>query len=157
MNFDAAFERLMGHEGGYTAGVGDPGGETNFGISKRSYPNEDIRGLTLVRAKAIYLRDFWAPAGCDSLPDGIRFDVFDMAVNSGVSASIRIVQRAAGATPDGLIGPKTLEAINAMPPDRLLARFNGARLAFMVELPTWGAFGRGWSRRIAANLMADSH
>ena len=63
MNFDAAFERLIGHEGGYTAGVGDPGGETKFGISKRSYPREDIKNLTLEQAKVIYRKDFWGAAG----------------------------------------------------------------------------------------------
>ncbi len=155
MNFEQAFERLRGHEGGYVNDPRDPGGETRFGVSKRSYPNEDIRNLTIERAKAIYYRDFWMPARCDALPVGIRFDVFDMAVNSGTSASIRVIQRAAGATPDGVIGPLTLAAIQAMEPARLAARFNGARLAFMAELPTWPAFGRGWSRRIAANLMAS--
>ena len=155
MNFDQAFERLRGHEGGYVNDGRDAGGETNFGISKRSYPNEDIRGMTLARAKAIYYRDFWMPARCDTLPEGIRFDVFDMAVNSGTSAAIRVVQRAAGALPDGVIGPQTLAAIAAMEPARLGARFSGARLAFMAELPSWPAFGRGWCRRIAANLMAE--
>lgn len=154
MDFDAAFERLVGHEGGFVDHRNDPGGATKFGISKRSYPGEDIPNMTLDRAKTIYRRDFWGAAGCDALPDGIKFDVFDMAVNSGVTASIRIVQRAAGATPDGVIGPKTLQALNSIPPERLAARFNGARLAFMAELPTWPSFGRGWAKRIASNLMA---
>jgi lysozyme family protein len=154
MDFDQAFELLVGHEGGYIDSRADPGGATKFGISKRSYPNEDIPGLTLERAKAIYLRDFWAVAKCDALPEGIRFDVFDMAVNSGVTVSIRVVQRAVGATPDGVIGPATLQALAAAEPARLVAKFNGARLAFMAELPTWPSFGRGWCRRIASNLMA---
>jgi lysozyme family protein len=154
MNFDEAFERLIGHEGGYINSRADPGGETNYGISKRSYPGEDIKGMTLARAREIYQRDFWGAAGCDALPDGIKFDVFDMAVNSGVTASIRIVQRAAGTTADGVLGPATLLALNSIPAPRLSARFNGARLAFMAELPTWPSFGRGWARRIASNLMA---
>ncbi|MDB5541827.1 MAG: hypothetical protein JWQ89_3554 [Devosia sp.] len=152
-DFDTAFDRLIGHEGGYINSRADPGGETKYGISRRSYPGEDIAGMTLERAKQIYARDFWGPAGCDALPDGIKFDVFDMAVNSGVTASIRVVQRAAGTNPDGVIGPSTLQAINSIPSARLLARFNGARLAFMAELPSWPSFGRGWCRRIASNLM----
>ena len=73
MTFDEAFLRLIGHEGGYVADSRDPGGETKFGISRRSYPGEDIKGnLTLARAKTIYARDFWGPAGCDAVPDGIR-------------------------------------------------------------------------------------
>lgn len=154
MNFDEAFERLIGHEGGYINSRADPGGETKYGISKRSYPGEDIPGMTLARAKEIYARDFWGAAACDALPEGIKFDVFDMAVNSGVTASIRLVQRTAGVTADGVIGPNTLLALSSIPPLRLVARFNGARLAFMAELPTWPSFGRGWARRIASNLMA---
>jgi len=108
--------------------------------------------MTLERAKAIYARDFWGPAGCDAVPDGLRFDLFDAAVNSGVKAAVRLLQGAAGETADGILGPRTLQAIKSMPPPRLVARFNGHRLAFMSNLPTWPAFGRGWARRIAENL-----
>lgn len=154
MTFDDAFERLLGHEGSYVNNPADPGGETKFGISKRSYPGEDIKGLTVARAKQIYLRDFWGAAGCDAIPDPLRFDLFDMAVNSGVGAAVRNLQRSVGETADGVIGPRTLQAIQSMPSIRLLARFNGARLEFMAGLSTWPAFGRGWSRRIASNLQA---
>lgn len=154
MNFDQSFERLIGHEGGYVNDPRDPGGETKFGVSKRAYPREDIKGLTLDRAKAIYLRDYWGPAGCDAVPDAIKFDLFDMAVNSGVMAAATTLQRAVGGlVVDGEIGPKTLQALNVMPATRLVARFNGRRLEFMATLPAWPAFGRGWARRIAANLM----
>ena len=153
MNFDAAFERLIGHEGGYVNHRADPGGEAKYGISKRTYPGEDIAGMTLERAKTLYKRDFWGPAGCDALPDMMRFDVFDMAVNSGVRAAVRMLQGAVGETPDGIMGPRTLQAAQSMPAERLRARFNGKRLEFMASLPTWPSFGRGWARRIAANLM----
>lgn len=153
MTFDQAFERLIGHEGGYVNDSRDPGGETKFGISRRSYPGEDIAGMTLERAKAIYLRDFWGPAGCDAVPDGVRFDLFDMAVNSGKAPAVRALQRACGEREDGILGPRTLQAVQAMQPQRLLARFNGARLALLADLPTWPAFGRGWARRVAQNLL----
>jgi lysozyme family protein len=152
MNFDQAFERLIGHEGGYTKGVGDPGGETKYGISKRSYPAEDIPSMTLERAKAIYLKDFWGPAGCDAVPDSIRFDLFDMAVNAGVMRAAKTLQAAVGETQDGIIGPRTLQAIQSMPAPRLIARFNGHRLEHMATLTNWPLHGRGWARRIAANL-----
>ena len=158
MTFDQAFDRLIQHEGGYVSAEqakrnNDPGGETKFGISKRSYPAEDIAGLTLDRAKAIYRRDFWGPAGCDAVPDGIKFDLFDMAVNSGVSRAVRTLQAAVGETQDGVLGPRTLQAINSMPAPRLAARFNGARLDFMTRLQNWPENSRGWARRIASNLM----
>jgi lysozyme family protein len=156
MNFDDSFQRLIGHEGGYVNDARDPGGETKYGISKRSYPGEDIKNLTLDRAKEIYKRDYWGPAGCDAVPDGLKFDLFDMAVNSGVRPAVRTLQRAAGmkeADVDGVLGPRTLSAVQAAQTVRLVARFNGARLAFMADLSHWPAFSRGWAKRIAANLM----
>jgi lysozyme family protein len=152
MTFDEAFEKLLGHEGGYVDDRADPGGETKYGISKRAYPAEDIRNLTLDRAKLLYFRDYWGPAGCDALPPAMRLQVFDMAVNSGVRAAIKALQKAAGENVDGVLGPLTLLAVQSMPAPRLVARFNGARLALMADLPQWPSFGRGWARRIAANL-----
>lgn len=152
MNFDQAFEKLIGHEGGYVNNPADPGGETKFGISRRAYPLEDIKTITLDHAKALYLRDYWGPAGCDAVPDGVKFDLFDMAVNSGPVTAIKTLQRAVGATPDGLLGPLTLQAVNSMPAARLVARLNGHRLDLMTDLKTWPVFGRGWAKRVAANL-----
>lgn len=153
MNFDAAFVRLIGHEGGVSNNPNDGGGLTKYGISKRSYPGEDILNLTLDRAKRIYLQDFWGPAGCDTVPDAIKFDLFDMAVNSGVKAAIKTLQKAVGQFEDGILGPKTLQAIQSMPGPRLVARFNGSRLMFMTDLSVWPTFGKGWARRIASNLL----
>ena len=156
MDFHTAFQRLIGHEGGYVNDPRDPGGETKYGVSKRDHPGEDIAGLTLERAKEIYLRDYWGPAGCDAVPAAIKFDLFDMAVNSGVKPAVRTLQRAAGLKDqavDGVLGPRTLQVVQATEPGRLVARFNGARLAFMADLSNWPAFGRGWAKRIASNLL----
>jgi lysozyme family protein len=153
MDFDRAFEKLIGHEAGYVNHPADPGGETKFGISKRSYPMEDIRALTLARAKELYRRDFWIPAGCETLPEAIRFDVFDMAVNSGVRQAIRTLQAAVGTAPDGLLGVVTLRAAQTMSGDRVLMRFGAARLLFMTNLSTWDKFGKGWTRRVAENIL----
>lgn len=154
MDFDTAFEKLIGHEGGYVNNPADPGGETKYGISKRAYPGEDIKNMTLARAKALYLRDYWGPAGCDAVPDGLKFDLFDLAVNSGVTTAIKLLQSSAGVISDGVLGPRTLQALNSMPVHRLVARFNGWRLAMMTNLPTWNQFGKGWTRRVAENLKA---
>ena len=153
MNFDLAFEWLVGHEGGYVDHPSDPGGRTKYGISQRSYPGEYIEGMTLERAKAIYLRDYWGPAGCDAVPDGIKFDLFDMAVNSGVKTAIRTLQRTVGVGDDGILGPITLQAVASMPALRFVARFNGHRLQFMTSLLTWQAYSKGWVNRIAKNLI----
>lgn len=151
--FDAAFKALIDHEGGYVNHPKDPGGETRFGITKRSYPHLNIRDLTLDDARAIYRRDFWDRLQCDALPLAARFQVFDAAVNSGPGNAVRWLQAAAGVAQDGLIGPATRQAVDAMHPAALVARFNAARLLFMTSLSTWPTFSRGWARRIAANLQ----
>lgn len=152
MNFDESFEKLLGHEGGYVNNPHDPGKETKFGISKRTYPREDIPNLTIERAKFLYFHDFWNPAGCGVVPEALRFFLFDFAVNSGPEVAVKHLQKILGEFPDGIIGPKTLGAISAYPLNRLIVAFLADRLFFMAELPTWPAFGRGWAKRIAENL-----
>lgn len=153
MTFDKCFEKLIGHEGGYSNNPKDPGGETKYGISKLAYPALDIADLTVDDAKAIYKRDYWDRAQCDRLPPAIAYQVFDGAVNSGIGNSIRWLQGAAGVAVDGVVGPLTIRAVGDKDNPVLLARFNGFRLKFMASLSTWDVFGRGWARRIADNLL----
>lgn len=150
--FDQCFDKLISHEGGYVNHPTDPGGETNYGISKRAYPSLDIKALTLADAKAIYKRDYWDRAQCDQLPSQLSYLVFDAAVNSGIGQSIRFLQRAVGVADDGSIGPITLSAAKRMDTDSLCARFLGHRLEFMTKLSTFDVFGKGWSRRLADQL-----
>ena len=155
MTFDQAFDKLINHEGGYIFNPHDPGGETKFGISKRSYPHLDIHSLTLADAKTIYRRDFWDRAQCDKLAPDLAFDLFDGAVNSGIGQSIRWLQRAVGVADDGVVGPLTLAAIlREDDSSAIRARYNGQRLEFMTRLSTWDVFGKGWARRIAVNLQS---
>lgn len=157
MNFDAAFERVIGHEGGLSDDPQDPGGLTKYGISKRAYPNEDIEKLTLDRAKEIYRRDYWDRIQGDQLPAWIAGQVFDAAVNSGVRQAGMWLQQAVGARPDGIIGAQTIATARRADPGTAVARFNALRLQFMTDLPTWPRFGRGWARRIASNLLEVSN
>lgn len=153
MTFDEAFEIVIGHEGGYVNNSADPGGETKYGISKRAYPHLNIAALSLDQAKSIYLNDYWKPSGCESVPDAIRYDLFDAAVNSGNIQAVKWLQQACGAVVDGHIGPKTIAAANAANGEPMRRKFNGYRLQFMTELATWSSFGKGWARRIASNLI----
>ena len=82
-DFDKAVEFVLEHEGDYSNDPQDPGGETNFGISKRSYPELDISKLTLKQAKEIYYKNYWLECGCDDLPYPFDIVVFDTAVNMG--------------------------------------------------------------------------
>ena len=153
MNFDEAFEKLLGHEGGLVENPADPGGLTKFGISQRAYPGEDIRGLTVERAKLLYRRDYWGPAGCDAVPDVLKASLFDTAVNAGVSRAVKLLQASVDVVQDGKLGPQTLQACQSMPASRLVARFQGNRLLFLADLPGWSHFSKGWTRRVASYLL----
>jgi lysozyme family protein len=147
--FDQAFEIVVGHEGGYSNNANDPGGETKYGISARSYPNINIGSLTLDQAKAIYQTDYWNKAGCDLCDPGLALIVFDAAVNNGVGQAIRWLQGAVGVTADGVIGAQTKAAIAKANPEEALTAAHASRINMMANLPTWKTFGRGWSKRLA--------
>lgn len=150
--FDVCIERVLKAEAGYVNLASDPGGETNFGISRRAYPNVDIKGLTRSGAIAIYRRDYWDKIRGDDLPPAIAFQVLDAAVNHGIDRAVSWLQIAAGADADGHLGSMTIQAIKAANPLGLALRFNAERLHFYVSLGGWMTFGRGWSRRLADNL-----
>ena len=152
--FDQCFDKLIASEGGYVNHAADPGGETNFGISKRAYPQVDIKNLTRDAARQIYKRDYWDRAQCDKLPPTLAYLLFDCAVNSGIGQSIRFLQRALGVADDGVLGPMSIAAIQRMDSESLCARFLGQRLDFMTRLSTFETFGKGWSRRVAEQLKA---
>lgn len=159
MKFDEAFEKLIGHEGGYSNHPDDPGGETMFGVTAKvaranGYTGA-MRDMPLVVAKSIYRASYWDTVRADELPEVVRFDVFDASVNSGPGQAIRFLQRSTGSTDDGRLGPMTMRAIKAIDPQLLDKRLNGYRLRFMCELKTWPSFGRGWAARIATNLIED--
>ena len=152
MTFDQIFDRLIKNEGGYVNDPTDAGGETNWGISKRSYPNVDIKALTRDGAKKIYFDDFWTPLQGDRLFDGLAYQLFDAAVNIGISMAIRLFQRALGVADDGHFGPHSMEASVAMSETDQIMRFLAERLRYNVKCRTWKEHGGGWTNRIAANL-----
>ena len=150
--FDQAFDRLMTLEGGYVNDPADPGGETKWGISKRSYPLVNIAALTREQAKEIYMRDFWTRGKMDQYDPAIAFQVFDFSVNSGIETALRKMQSAVGVADDGFVGPITTEALKAMSPADFIMRFTAERIDFWTRLSTWPTFGRGWARRAAQDL-----
>lgn len=164
MNFDKAFKTVIGHEGGFTLHSGDPGNwtggkvgigtlkGTKYGIAANTYPNEDIKNLTLDRAKQLYKRDFWDKAKCDQLPDGLRFHVFDVSVNSGVSRGVKTLQQALGVNDDGIVGSQTINASKSQNAHEILIKFYSFRIAFYTSLSTFSTFGKGWMNRVANNL-----
>ena len=167
MDFPDAFEKLIGHEGSFSDNPKDPGNwtggkpgagilkGTKFGIAANTYPDLDIKNLTVTQARAIYLRDYWNRLQLTSLPACVRFDLFDAAVNSGVTRAAKFLQQAAGVKDDGVIGIVTIKAANAMDPEQLDSRISGYRLLFLADLPVFPSFGKGWVRRVARNLIED--
>lgn len=158
--YDKCFDRVVGHEGGFTSDRRDRGnwtsgvigkGElkgTRWGISAMAYPHLDIRNLTLADAKAIYLRDYWRKASCDLLPQGVAFIVFDISVNSGVKQAIKFLQASVGATADGIVGSKTIQAVNRSKPETIIREICNRRLQFYKSLSTYKIYGRGWTNRL---------
>lgn len=157
MDFDRAFDLLLGHEGGYSNNRNDPGGETMWGITHKVALQEGYTGdmhiLPRELAKSIYRRKYWDAVQADKLPESCRFAVFDAAVNSGVGQAVKWLQRSVDVVDDGVLGPVTLKAAQQTNGLKVCVLFTAYRLDFMTSLPTWGSFGRGWARRIASNLQ----
>lgn len=150
--FDTYIDRILGHEGGYVNDPRDRGGETKFGISKRAYPNVNIAALTREAAIEIYRKDYWGRMQGDLLPSDVAFQVLDAAINHGIGNAIRWLQRSVGVADDGALGPQSLAAIRSKSPVDILLCFNAERLEFYTKLSTWPTYGKGWAKRIAANL-----
>ena len=152
VKFDEIIEVVLHHEGGYVNDPKDPGGETNFGIAKRSHPDVDIKNLTKDGAKEIYKEHYWNKNKVESLPEQLRHIYFDMCVNQGKSRAVKILQRAAnskgkGIEVDGGLGPATRKALEGINIERVRAY----RVKYYVDLinakPEQEKFYFGWFRR----------
>ena len=152
--FDDIIEIVLEHEGGYVNDPKDPGGETNFGVAKRSHPDVDIKNLTKEGAKEIYKKTYWDKNKVDKMPDNLKHIYFDMCVNQGKSRAVKILQRAcnakgAGLDVDGGLGPATLGAIEKSNVE--LQRVRGYRVKYYADLvtrkPDLERFYFGWFRR----------
>lgn len=129
----------------------DPGGETNFGISKKSYPIVDIENLTKVQAIDIYRADFWDKLKLSHLNPKLRLMAFDCAVNQGPVTAVKILQRCLGIKSDGILGPITISAMTSTDPavsDIILTDMAVQRHKEYVANSQWPTFGAGWSLRL---------
>lgn len=148
-HFTKAIEVVLQHEGGYVNHPADPGGETIYGISRRSHPDVWVNGRpSLEEAKGIYHRDYWLSIKADALPMPVALMVFDSAVNCGCFVAAKLLQRALNITDDGLIGPVTLAAANKADHLLLVNSIAAQRIVYSASLRNWNSFGLGWSRRI---------
>jgi len=163
--------------GGYTNHPADPGGETKWGISKRSYPDLDIANLTLDQAREIYFNDYWQAAGnqesyCSEMPWPLSLVHFDCTVNVGNRKTAKdgtvvlhrranmILQRALGVDDDGYPGPVTYKAIAECEPLRIALKAITQRDFYYSTLGSWAHdFMRGWLKRtndLRATVMRNT-
>ena len=151
-SFDDIIEVVLEHEGGYVDDPKDPGGETNFGIAKRSHPDVDIKNLTKEGAKEIYYEDYWCGNKVPNMPDDLKHIYFDMCVNQGRGRAVKILQRAAnakgaGLKVDGGMGPKTIAGLKGVELDRVRAYRVKYYADLVTRKPDLEKFYFGWFRR----------
>ena len=165
--FLVCLKRLLRDEGGVSNNPKDPGGLTNKGITLRTYVryyNESMSSVNLSEYKRkllnitdeevqeIYYRNYWVESFSYRLPVGVDYIIFDLAVNSGPSKAIRILQKAVGAGVDGEYGPQTskkmLEYVNEKGVVSLINEIRQLREKYYRSLSTFGTFGRGWLNRL---------
>ena len=136
-SFKEIIEKVLEHEGGYVNDPKDLGGETKYGITKRFYPDVDIKNLTIEEATEIYKKDYWYKNRVESLPQNLWHIYFDMCVNMGKRTAVKVLQRAAvnkgrDIEVDGGLGPMTIGALKGVELDRVRA----FRVKYYVDLIT---------------------
>lgn len=156
-NWDACFAMVIKSEGGFVNHPKDPGGMTNLGVTrsvwqaylKRDVTEAEMRALTPEIVKPFYKAYYWDRIKGDSLPDGVDYAAYDLAVNSGPHRAAQYLQQIAGVTADGMIGPKSLEAIQSCDAKETADAICDMRLDFLKKLSTFDTFGKGWTDRVA--------
>ena len=157
-NFEQCLALVLKSEGGFVNNPKDPGGMTNLGVTKAVWENwvgnpvteAEMRALGPQDVAPLYKANYWDKISGDSLPLGIDYATFDMAVNSGVSRAAKTLQQVLGVAQDGQVGEATISACEAANPREIATGVCEKRLAFLQSLPTYGTFGRGWSSRVAS-------
>lgn len=156
-NFQACLELVLKSEGGWTGPTGlagDPGGETNLGVTKRvweeyvGHPVESLKKLTKDDVAPLYELKYWRPCYGEVLPRGLDFVVFSMGINAGPGRSIKLLQSSIGCVPDGVIGPRTRGLISDSNCAALIAKFSEARREYYRSLKNFPIFGKGWLNRV---------
>jgi lysozyme family protein len=160
MRFEDCLTRILKHEGGYVNDPLDSGGRTNLGVTQKVWEEwlghpvteADMKALTPQKIAPMYKLKYWNPSYCEVLPKGLDYVVFDFAVNAGTGRSVKTLQQAIGCVADGVIGPKTMAAINDANPKDLIAKFSDARANFyqgiVARKPDQARFIKGWLNRV---------
>lgn len=169
--YSFAFNFLISNEGGLEVDPNDPGGVTNFGLSKRAFPDVDIAALTRDQAQEIYATKpplgsslpFWLPVYEQIFDERLAAKIFDMAVNMGQGTAHVLVQAALGMkAPTQVFGPLTLGTMNSLRPNAepLLLELSARAAVHYAEIvarrPDSSADLLGWMRR-ACKVPYNGH
>jgi len=165
--FIRALEITLKSEGGFIDHPNDSGGPTNMGITiktlsrfrKKEVTKEDVQSLGKDEAMTIYHELYWLPLRCDKLTQfPVAAAIFDTGVLSGLMVSANKAQIALttcgypGITIDGVIGPITIAALNAVSPLAFIKAFHRLlmiRISDIVKLhPKNQVFTQGWENRV---------
>ena len=154
-NFKECLDLVLKSEGGWTGEQGlkgDPGGETNLGVTKRvweewvGHPVKTLKDLTKDDVAPLYEQRYWRATYAEVLPRGLDYLCFSMGVNAGAGRSVKLLQSAIGCVSDGIIGPKTRELISASNSANLISKFSQTRREYYESLNK-PMFIKGWLNR----------
>lgn len=153
---------ILRREGGFVDHPEDRGGPTKYGITQATLADwrgetvsaEDVRDLTEAEAREIYLRLYVRDPRFDRIQHPrLRHLVVDCGVHHGPARAARWLQRAAGVTADGAVGPITLQAVAQASGGELyrqvLARRTRVIGRLITRKPSQAAFAAGWAARTA--------
>lgn len=156
-NWTASLAAVLKSEGGNDDDPSDHGGRTSRGITQREYdawcaenrkPLGDVWRASDADVATIYHDEYWNP-WCDSMPIGLDYMYFDMAVNAGPNRAAKLLQQALDVMPDGRIGPITRQALAKADPDSIIEAYSDAKRAFYLALHQ-PKYTKGWLNRTAA-------
>ena len=170
-NFDIIYKREIEHEQYYANVTGDAGSETYMGIARKIFPdwagwpvidqykkeygkikhNTHIDSITLESLVLKHYVEYWHKNNIPSINNfSLQYIIFDFAVNS-VRTWAKKLQLVLGVTPDGIIGSKSIAAINAQNPEHLFKVIKQLRANYYIDLSKKRnnyQFLNGWLRRI---------
>ena len=165
-NFNKSLDHILKAEGGFTADLKDPGnhlpdgraGCTNMGVTQAAWEEyvghkvyiADMQALTKEQIGKFYKNKYWDRVQADALPIGLDFLATSFAINAGVGSSAKLIQKCINAVPDGMIGPRTLQAIAGVDSKELIEKFSEAKIHYYQSLKLFSLYGHGWLNRVAS-------
>lgn len=164
-DFLQAFEAMIKDEGGYVLHTvqGDRGGMTYAGIARNF--NSDWEGWAFIdrgetppteMVRSWYHTSYWLPIAGDSIiSQVVASSIFNFAVNSSAprrpTVAVKLAQLVVGATPDGVLGSRSVAALNAYPEDKFVMAYALAKIARYRDIVTRNRtqikFLLGWINR----------